>query len=72
MTARLGYRSCRKHGRATGGVFVDLIDINCADCIIWPKRKSDVDYLKDARVILGLDREPPAVVGDQLSFGVMA
>ena len=64
----LGYRSCRKHGRADSGPVMDRIDIRCPDCIVWPQRKSDVEYLKDVRVLLGAPKEPPALVGDQLSL----
>jgi hypothetical protein len=44
------------------------IDINCSDCIVWPKRKTDSEYLKAARVILGAEREPPTLVGDQMEL----
>jgi hypothetical protein len=67
VSARLGYRSCGKHGE-TEGFFMKRIDLNCSDCVIWPKRKSDGDYMKIARVLLGADKEPPALVGEQLSL----
>ena len=66
MTATLGYRGCGEHG--SGGYGTRKIDINCPNCVVWPKRKADVEYLKDLRVILGLERELPPLVGDQLSL----
>lgn len=69
--ARLGYRSCRKHGSNDAPYWGDRIDINCPDCIRWPKRKTDREYVGDLRVLYGLERFPEQVaIGEQLTMEV--
>lgn len=73
MTQWPGYRSCRKHGTAEGSYGYYLTDLNCPDCIVLPKAKSDGACVRGLRKFYGLVPDIQQVSeGEQLSFGEVA